>query len=208
MEIFVWKYLCGNIHKNWRKMFEGLGEAKLVINFQQLCGLKWQDENCEHSRAVSVNGTAHCSERHTLTNGAASADKPNCNGALIHSQKNESKYEYTYNTFVHLLFHVSSALGGEQVLIATLSFVYWNFDPWAVMRLYLTLAVSLYLGQGAKDILMSPRPPSPPIIRVDKKYADEYSMPSTHAMMGVLLPFSLIYFTHERNDVSNNNDYK
>lgn len=167
-------------------MFEKLGDPELIIKFQQLCGLKWEDDK---SKSIHAE---------TLQNGSASADqvKPYCNGMIIHSQREEGKYEY--NPCVHLLFHLSSALGDEQVLIAVLSFIFWNIDPWAIMQLYLSLAFSLYLGQSAKDVVMSPRPPSPPVVRVEKKYAEEYSMPSTHAMVGMVVPFSLIYFTHEK----------
>ena len=43
-----------------------------------------------------------------------------------------------------------------------------------------------------KDIIRWPRPSSPPVIRLEDRYALEYGMPSTHAMVGVAIPFGLL----------------
>ena len=37
-----------------------------------------------------------------------------------------------------------------------------------------------------------PRPAAPPVIRLEDRYALEYGMPSTHAMVGVAIPFGLL----------------
>lgn len=53
------------------------------------------------------------------------------------------------------------------------------------------------LGQGIKDIVRWPRP-GPPVIQLQHKWAMEYGMPSTHAMVGVSIPFSVLLYTMDR----------
>lgn len=52
-------------------------------------------------------------------------------------------------------------------------------------------------GQLAKDVLKWPRP-SYPAKRLQEKWAEEYGMPSTHAMVGISIPFSIINLTKNR----------
>jgi hypothetical protein len=59
-------------------------------------------------------------------------------------------------------------------------------------------------GQGIKDIVRWPRPSCPPAVRLQKKWALEYGMPSTHAMVGVSIPLSVILYTMNRYQVSLN----
>lgn len=49
-----------------------------------------------------------------------------------------------------------------------------------------------------KDVICWPRPACPPVIRLQKKWSQEYGMPSTHAMIGVSIPFSVVLFTMNR----------
>ena len=58
------------------------------------------------------------------------------------------------------------------------------------------------VGQGIKDIVRWPRPSCPPVVRLQKKWALEYGMPSTHAMVGVSIPLSVILYTMNRYQVS------
>lgn len=53
------------------------------------------------------------------------------------------------------------------------------------------------LGQGIKDILRWERP-GPPVIKLQSKWAMEYGMPSTHAMVAVSIPFSILLYTMNR----------
>jgi len=59
-----------------------------------------------------------------------------------------------------------------------------------------------FSGQGIKDLLCIPRP-GPPAIRMQKKWAMEYGMPSTHAMVSVVIPFSVLLYTMNRYQVGN-----
>jgi len=53
----------------------------------------------------------------------------------------------------------------------------------------------LSAGQILKDIIRWPRPACPPVVRLQDKWSQEYGMPSTHAMVGLTIPFSVILFT-------------
>ena len=55
-----------------------------------------------------------------------------------------------------------------------------------------------HIGQSLKDIICWPRPQCPPVIRMENKWALEYGMPSTHAMVSVTVPFSVILLTANR----------
>jgi len=59
----------------------------------------------------------------------------------------------------------------------------------------------MYAGQALKDILKIPRPSAPPVVRLERRYALEYGMPSTHAMVGAGMPFSIYFLTAERYNV-------
>lgn len=52
-------------------------------------------------------------------------------------------------------------------------------------------------GQGFKDIIRWPRP-GYPVKKLQTKWAVEYGMPSTHAMVGVSIPFSVLLYTMDR----------
>jgi hypothetical protein len=66
------------------------------------------------------------------------------------------------------------------------------------------MKVCVYLGQGIKDVVRWPRPSCPPVVRLQNKWALEYGMPSTHAMVGVSIPLSVILYTMNRYQVSLN----
>lgn len=48
---------------------------------------------------------------------------------------------------------------------------------------------------------MFTRPLSPPVVILEPEYAMEYGMPSTHALVGAVIPFSMVIFTINRYDV-------
>ncbi|GJQ82116.1 hypothetical protein Trydic_g15903 [Trypoxylus dichotomus] len=53
------------------------------------------------------------------------------------------------------------------------------------------------IGQGIKDVVRWSRPEHP-AIKLQNKWVLEYGMPSTHAMVGVSIPFSVLLFTLSR----------
>ena len=52
-----------------------------------------------------------------------------------------------------------------------------------------------------KDIVRWERPSMPPVVQLESKWALEYGMPSTHAMVGLAIPVSILYFTYGRYQV-------
>lgn len=66
----------------------------------------------------------------------------------------------------------------------------------------LVWVIIMYIGQALKDVIRWPRPASPPVVSLEPEYAIEYGMPSTHAMVGMALPFSMLIFTVHRYEVT------
>ncbi len=56
----------------------------------------------------------------------------------------------------------------------------------------------MYIGQVMKDILKLPRPPSPPVVKLETRVDAEYGMPSTHAMAATAISFTLLLSAQER----------
>jgi len=74
---------------------------------------------------------------------------------------------------------------------------------WArkLLMSYLRYCFPKELIFSMQDILKWPRPPSPPVIRLDEAYETEYGMPSTHTMCAVTAPFSLLLFVSQMHKV-------
>jgi len=56
----------------------------------------------------------------------------------------------------------------------------------------------MYIGQGMKDVIRWPRPAMPPVVHLEQKWIQEYGMPSTHSMVGLAVPSSILFFTYGR----------
>ncbi|CAH0555478.1 unnamed protein product [Brassicogethes aeneus] len=118
-------------------------------------------------------------------------------------QKNDrsnavDKKEYTVrNKFWYYLFCFGTALGDELFYSSFIPFWFWNVDGAVGRRVVLVWAIIMYIGQGIKDLFQMPRP-GPPVVRLQNKWAMEYGMPSTHAMVGVSIPFSVLLYTMDR----------
>ena len=51
----------------------------------------------------------------------------------------------------------------------------------------LVWSLVMYLGQALKDVIQWERPRMPVVVQLQAKWAEEFGMPSTHAMMGLAL---------------------
>ncbi|XP_074662657.1 sphingosine-1-phosphate phosphatase 2-like [Tubulanus polymorphus] len=119
------------------------------------------------------------------------------------SLENDDEYNFVIeDSFIyHLLYYLFSFganLGNEVFYCTFFPFWFWNVDSYVFRRVITLWFVTLYSGQVLKDIIRWPRPPSPPVIRMEKRYEKEYGMPSTHAMVGFIIPFALLYLTMHR----------
>ncbi|KAL0969034.1 hypothetical protein UPYG_G00221810 [Umbra pygmaea] len=102
------------------------------------------------------------------------------------------------NRFLYYLFSFGTELGNELFYITFFPFIIWNVDAYVGRRLILVWVWVMYLGQCTKDVIRWSRPASPPVVKVEMFYNTEYSMPSTHAMSGTAIPFSLFLLTYGR----------
>ncbi|KAK7791611.1 hypothetical protein R5R35_014684 [Gryllus longicercus] len=110
----------------------------------------------------------------------------------------ESKDYIVTNWLWYYVFVLGTALGDEIFYASFIPFWFWNIDGAVGRRVVLVWTIVMYIGQGIKDIVRWPRPACPPVVRLQKKWALEYGMPSTHAMVGVSIPFSVILYTMNR----------
>ncbi|XP_031136270.1 sphingosine-1-phosphate phosphatase 1 [Sander lucioperca] len=102
------------------------------------------------------------------------------------------------NRFLYYMFTFGTELGNELFYITFFPFVVWNVDAFVGRRLIMVWVWVMYLGQCTKDVVGWSRPASPPVVKVEMFYNSEYSMPSTHAMSGTAIPFSLFFMTYGR----------
>lgn len=125
---------------------------------------------------------------------------------FLNQQKNESinkeqtsvsdnpHYVIT-NLFWYYLFLFGTELGDEIFYSSFIPFLFWNIDGAVGRRVVLVWAIIMTIGQALKDIICWPRPACPPAVRLQNKWSQEYGMPSTHAMVGLAIPFSIVLFT-------------
>ncbi|XP_050697313.1 sphingosine-1-phosphate phosphatase 2-like [Eriocheir sinensis] len=116
---------------------------------------------------------------------------------LSESEAEEPNYTIT-NRFWYHLFFFSTALGGELFYSLFFCFWAWNVDGAVLRRVIMVWMVTMYIGQALKDLLKVPRPACPPVIRLDTKWELEYGLPSTHAMVGAAMPFSIFILSLSR----------
>ncbi|XP_016386022.1 sphingosine-1-phosphate phosphatase 2-like [Sinocyclocheilus rhinocerous] len=190
-----------------------LNSPELVAAFQQCCGLVPR-ESCSHvsqNGLVYANGsgkdgpvTIHRRRAEQVANGTLRAQDSNSNYKPASSPcdtKGEEhprpRYEVR-NWLFYFLFVTSATLGHEVFYITFLPCIHWNLDPFLCRRLVNVWAVVMYIGQVMKDMLKLPRPPSPPVVKLEMRVDAEYGMPSTHAMAATAISFTLLLSAQER----------
>ncbi|XP_041827872.1 sphingosine-1-phosphate phosphatase 1 [Melanotaenia boesemani] len=136
--------------------------------------------------------------------GRGAEDSSRARGSTVkpirkNSLTGESGQEFVIeNRFLFYLFTFGTELGNEFFYITFFPFIMWNLDAWVSRRLIMVWVWVMYLGQCTKDVIGWSRPASPPVVKVEMFYNSEYSMPSTHAMSGTAIPFSLFLLTYGR----------
>ena len=188
-----------------------LNSPEIVAKFQHLCGLV-AVENSENKESGPGGGDSEENNCTTpIQNGHSlhrrkpsepfSAESSDQKSGSSSEDENEKDYKVT-NSILYYIFHFAANLGNEIFYITFFPFWFWNIDGYVGRRVCVFWALFMYIGQATKDIVRWPRPASPPVIRMEKRYALEYGMPSTHAMVGAGIPFTILYFTYERYIVS------
>lgn len=112
------------------------------------------------------------------------------NGKNLTNKKKNYKIN---NYFWYYLFSFGARLGYELFYAFSFSYLYWNIDSTICRKLMLVWAFLMYIGQALKDILKIPRPSGDNIIILEPEYSLEYGMPSTHAMLALMVPVTLYY---------------
>ncbi|GFO14692.1 sphingosine-1-phosphate phosphatase 1 [Plakobranchus ocellatus] len=109
-------------------------------------------------------------------------------------------YTIKYRSLLYLSYF-GAFLGNEEFYLTFFPFCIWNVDFLVVRQVAMLWAIVMYLGQATKDYLRWPRPPCPPVVRLETSYIQEFSMPSTHAMAGTAIPMYLAHLAMERYQV-------
>ncbi len=89
------------------------------------------------------------------------------------SNQNSTPTDIDYiitNWFWYYFFQIGSALGNEIFYIVFFPTWIWNVDGCVARRVSILWAIFMYLGQATKDILAMPRPASPPVLQLEKRY--------------------------------------
>ncbi|CAL8274027.1 unnamed protein product [Merluccius merluccius] len=140
-------------------------------------------------------GAAGAENGHGLGGDGAGTVKPLRRNSLTGEAGREFRVG---NRPLYYLFTLGTELGNELFYITFFPFLMWNVDAFVGRRLVMVWVWVMYLGQCTKDVVRWSRPASPPVVKVEMLYNSEYSMPSTHAMSGTAIPFSLVFLTYGR----------
>ncbi|XP_060708006.1 sphingosine-1-phosphate phosphatase 2-like isoform X1 [Hemiscyllium ocellatum] len=171
---------------------------ELVAQFQKLCGLSLLPEGKPTRRHFTETG-GQADHTHRVHTAAWTGNHTNAanNGTVPGAPVPQKKYKIE-NYFLYYLFLFAATLGQEVFYITFLPFCFWNIDPYVARRVINIWAVVMYIGQASKDVLRWPRPPSPPVVKLEVRVDAEYGMPSTHAMAATAIPFTFLLATMNR----------
>jgi membrane-associated phospholipid phosphatase len=109
--------------------------------------------------------------------------------------------------FWYYIFHIGATFGTESFYTLFFPIWFWNIDGVIFRKISIIWASFMYVGQATKDIFEIPRPASPPVVKVEKQYAQEYGFPSTHAMIAAGFPLALVYLSQLRYNVNAHRAY-
>lgn len=88
-----------------------------------------------------------------------------------------------------------SFLGTEDFYVALVISLVWVFDARLGRLLALLMAAAFYFAGTVKNLLLLPRPPSPPITPL--KQDTDWGLPSHHALLGVNMPWYLWFYMYQ-----------
>jgi len=165
---------------------------------KQSCHQRRKDDSIEEEDSNNVSSSGYSSEgEEEGERGRGQMEDP----VDSKGEKNVIYYKIR-NQFWYFLFLFGSQLGDEPFCALFFSFWFWNLDASVGRRLVLVWNIVMYIGQGLKDIIRWPRPAMPPVIQLEQKWSLEYGMPSTHAMLGLAVPTSAVFFTMAKYEYS------
>ncbi|XP_046371182.2 sphingosine-1-phosphate phosphatase 2-like [Haliotis rufescens] len=181
-----------------------LVDARYVRNFQEFCGIQPQ-EHCRAESRVSgfvpptqkTNGDRETENNNNDIKGRIYKDGSSHgygdrNDSLHSTSLEQTPYIIKYKA-IYYVAKVGAFFGDEIFYMTFFPFWLWNVDSLVGRQTIFVWCLVMYFGQATKDYLRWPRPPSPPVFRLETTHLQEYSMPSTHAMAGTAIPTVLVY---------------
>ncbi|CAL1546874.1 unnamed protein product [Lymnaea stagnalis] len=184
----------GHNHNNTGLKERKLNNVQPKNGFTKFAHNRHEENGKDNDNHVVKNGyTNQVSNGHSHFENLTASGLNNNSDSVQQDSSNSKNYKID-NMLFYYLFSFGASLGNEIFYILFFSSSLWSFDNYIVRRLLIVWGVIMYVGQAAKDVICWPRPKSPPVFRLEERYELEYGMPSTHAMVGVAIPFSLLFF--------------
>ncbi|KAK6166735.1 hypothetical protein SNE40_023364 [Patella caerulea] len=165
---------------------------------------KSNNKNGYHNNSVNnnlhMNSNGHSCNGELLKNGITVLNGVKNGHATIHSNGTkdflpEYKVKYALPYYIAML---GSFLGDELFYLTFYPFLLWNMDSVLARKTIFVWTLVMFIGQATKDYLKVPRPPSPPVVHLETHHLREFSLPSTHAMAGTVMPIMMAYLLLER----------
>ncbi|XP_031617143.1 sphingosine-1-phosphate phosphatase 2-like [Contarinia nasturtii] len=201
---------------------EYLRKPELVVTVQEWFGIEYDDTydqiekeqtfygqnnispNLEMRKQYS-NYPEHKKQRRKQISDDCASDVKKSQEESVNVDESTGSYQIT-NKFWYYLFLLGTELGDEIFYATMIPFWFWNIDGAVGRRVVFIWSVIMYIGQVLKDIIRWPRP-GRPVHRLQNKWSIEYGMPSTHAMVAVAMPFSVVIFMLDRYQFSATNGF-
>lgn len=192
-----------------RDRIEYLKDPFLVWRFQEYFGVE-KVRKVENRKGSSYKAVDVTTPDFIRDNGRRLAVSSSSEEDLLARSSSSSSLEardeedgnvlyYRINSWLwYYIFLLGTQLGDETYYSIFFCFWFWNIDGAVGRRVILVWNLVMYIGQGMKDVVRWERPSMPPVIQLETKWALEYGMPSTHAMVGLAVPTSIIIFTMGR----------
>ncbi|CAH0714103.1 unnamed protein product, partial [Brenthis ino] len=185
----------------WDNMIEYLKDPLLVVKVQNFFGVTYKknitsEESIIHSDRHEQDSDNDIRQHKRIPSDISGTSQSSCETDTS-SENQEEVVCLINNKFWYYLFVLGTELGDEIFYATFIPFWFWNIDGAVGRRVVLVWTIVMYIGQGFKDIIRWPRP-GYPVKKLQDKWAVEYGMPSTHAMVGVSIPFSILFYTMDR----------
>ncbi|XP_021191169.2 sphingosine-1-phosphate phosphatase 1 [Helicoverpa armigera] len=192
----------------WEQIIEYLKDPLLVIKVQNFFGVTYKSNESSHNNESSevvhsdrlerLNEESEIKQHKRIPSNISSSSQSSCDTDSSAESGGKDAVECSINNkFWYYLFVLGTELGDEIFYATFIPFWFWNIDGAVGRRVVLVWTIVMYIGQGFKDIIRWPRP-GYPVKKLQQKWAIEYGMPSTHAMVGVSIPFSVLLYTMDR----------
>jgi len=210
-------------------IIEVLNSPKIVAKFQNFCGVEilpdqmtgdetdvspgFQEKEIYdkyvkvkdtenyvlHGRYKTNNGIKHDFQKEGVppfSSDDSDSDNGLARGKLYKITPHIIKYKWLY-----FVFKFASFFGDEAFYLTCLPFMLWNLDTYLMRQTVMVWCVSMYIGSVLKDVFQWNRPATPPVARLDTDFAQEFSLPSTHAVAASSIPFSMAVVIVDRYQV-------